>query len=62
MNLSIKPKFVFRRFVGIIANLKLAIILLLAIAVVSISGTVIEQAETFSFYQDNYPESPALYG
>ncbi|MEM8672327.1 MAG: cytochrome c biogenesis protein [Cyanobacteria bacterium P01_G01_bin.67] len=59
---SSTPKFIFRRFVGIIANLKLAIILLLAIAVVSITGTVIEQAETLSFYQQNYPESPALYG
>ncbi|MEM6613668.1 MAG: cytochrome c biogenesis protein [Cyanobacteria bacterium P01_C01_bin.72] len=62
MNSSLKPKFVFRRFIGIIASLKLAIALLLAIAVVSISGTVIEQAETLSFYQQNYPESPALYG
>lgn len=62
MNLLLKPRSIFRRFVGIIANLKLAIILLLAIAVVSISGTVIEQAETLAFYQQNYPESPALYG
>ena len=62
MNSSLTPKLIFRRFVGIIANLKLAIILLLAIAVVSIAGTVIEQAETLSFYQQNYPESPALYG
>ena len=62
MNFLLKPGSIFRRFVGIIANLKLAIILLLAIAVVSISGTVIEQAETLSFYQQNYPESPALYG
>ncbi|MEO1690242.1 MAG: cytochrome c biogenesis protein [Cyanobacteria bacterium J06631_6] len=62
MDSSLKPKFILRRFVGIIANLKLAIVLLLAIAVVSISGTVIEQAETLSFYQQNYPESPALYG
>ena len=62
MNSSLNPKFIFRRFVGIIANLKLAIVLLLAIAVVSISGTVIEQAETLTFYQQNYPESPALYG
>ncbi|HEY9769922.1 MAG TPA: cytochrome c biogenesis protein [Coleofasciculaceae cyanobacterium] len=61
MNL-LKPNSIFRRFLGIIANLKLAIILLLAIAVVSIAGTVIEQAETLSFYQENYPESPALYG
>ncbi len=62
MNFLLKPGSIFRRFVGIIANLKLAIALLLAIAVVSISGTVIEQAETLSFYQQNYPESPALYG
>ena len=62
MNSSLKSKFVWRRFIGIIANLKLAIVLLLVIAVVSISGTVIEQAETLSFYQQNYPESPALYG
>ncbi len=62
MNFLLKPGSIFRRFVGIIANLKLAIVLLLAIAVVSISGTVIEQAETLSFYQQNYPESPALYG
>jgi cytochrome c biogenesis protein len=62
MNFLLQPGSIFRRFVGIIANLKLAIVLLLAIAVVSISGTVIEQAETLSFYQENYPESPALYG
>lgn len=62
MNFLLKPSSIFRRFVGIIANLKLAIILLLAIAVVSIAGTVIEQAQTLSFYQENYPESPALYG
>ena len=62
MSSSLNPKFVFRRFIGVIANLKLAIVLLLAIAVVSIAGTVIEQAETLTFYQQNYPESPALYG
>ena len=62
MNSSLNPKFIFRRFIGIIANLKLAIFLLLAIAFVSIAGTVIEQAETLSFYQQNYPESPAVYG
>ena len=62
MNLSLKPKFLFRRLVAIVANLKLAIVLLLAIALVSIIGTVIEQSETLTFYQENYPESPALYG
>jgi cytochrome c biogenesis protein len=62
MNSFLEPKLIFRRFVGVVANLKLAIILLLAIAIVSITGTVIEQAETPTFYQQNYPESPALYG
>ncbi|MBE9045690.1 cytochrome c biogenesis protein [Pleurocapsales cyanobacterium LEGE 10410] len=61
-NFLLKPGSWVRRFVGTIANLKLAIVLLLAIAVVSIAGTVIEQAETLAFYQQNYPESPALYG
>ncbi len=45
-----------------IADLRLAIILLLIIALFSISGTVIEQGETLSFYQQNYPENPALFG
>ncbi|MCC0178270.1 cytochrome c biogenesis protein [Waterburya agarophytonicola K14] len=62
MNSSLTPKSLFRRFISILANLKLAIALLLAIAVISITGTVIEQAETLTFYQQNYPESPALYG
>lgn len=46
----------------LLADLRLAIILLLAIALVSVSGTVIEQGETVPFYQDNYPEDPALFG
>lgn len=62
MNSSLTLKSISRRFIGAIANLKLAIVLLLAIAVVSITGTVIEQAETLTFYQQNYPESPAVYG
>lgn len=62
MNSSLTPKSILRRLIGIVANLKLAIILLLAIALISIVGTVIEQAETLTFYQQNYPESPALYG
>ena len=61
-NFLFKPGSLLRRFVGIVANLKLAIVLLLAIAILSIAGTVIEQAETLTFYQQNYPESPALYG
>ncbi len=46
----------------LLANLKLAIALLLAIAIFSISGTVIEQGQGLTFYQENYPESPALFG
>ncbi|OLT57937.1 cytochrome c biogenesis protein [Moorena bouillonii] len=51
-----------RRLVSLLANLRLAIILLLAIALFSISGTVIEQGESLAFYQANYPEDPALFG
>ncbi|MGF1536045.1 MAG: cytochrome c biogenesis protein [Elainellaceae cyanobacterium] len=48
--------------VSLLADLRLAIALLLAIAVFSIVGTVIEQGETVAFYQANYPEDPALFG
>ncbi len=51
-----------KKFVPVLANLKFAIGLVLIIAVVSISGTVIEQGEIPAFYQKNYPESPALFG
>jgi len=51
-----------RELLPLLANLRLAILLLLAIAVFSISGTVIEQAQSIPFYQTNYPEHPALFG
>ena len=51
-----------RRSIKILADLRLAIILLLAIALFSISGTVIEQGQSLAFYQANYPENPALFG
>ena len=51
-----------RKLIRLIANLRLAIVLLLAIAVFSISGTVIEQGQSLVFYQENYPQSPALFG
>ena len=51
-----------RQGIKIVADLRLAIVLLLMIAIFSISGTVIEQGETLLFYQENYPESPALFG
>jgi cytochrome c biogenesis protein len=51
-----------KEIVPLLADLRLAIALLLAIALFSISGTVIEQGETLAFYQANYPEHPALFG
>ncbi|MCP2729995.1 cytochrome c biogenesis protein [Limnofasciculus baicalensis] len=51
-----------RQLISVLADLRLAIILLLAIAVFSISGTVIEQGQSLVFYQENYPEDPALFG
>lgn len=52
----------FKRSITLIADLRLAIILLLIIALFSVSGTVIEQNQSPSFYQENYPEDPALFG
>jgi cytochrome c biogenesis protein len=52
----------FRYLIKIIADLRLAIVLLLLIAIFSISGTVIEQGQSLQFYKDNYPENPALFG
>ncbi len=46
----------------LLADLRLAIVLLLAIAAFSITGTVIEQGQTLEFYQTNYPADPALFG
>ncbi|MEN9223482.1 MAG: cytochrome c biogenesis protein [Thermostichus sp. BF3_bins_97] len=46
----------------LLADLRLAIGLLLVIAVLSATGTVIEQDEPAAFYQANYPEHPALFG
>ncbi|WP_052050142.1 cytochrome c biogenesis protein [Leptolyngbya sp. KIOST-1] len=46
----------------LLADLRLAILLLLAIAAFSVSGTVIEQGQTLEFYQANYPTDPALFG
>lgn len=51
-----------RQVVARIANLRLAIVLLLVIAFFSISGTVIEQGQNPAYYQTNYPEHPALFG
>lgn len=53
---------IWRSLIKAIADLRLAIILLLVIALFSISGTIIEQGETLEFYQQNYPDDPALFG
>lgn len=51
-----------RDLLPLLADLKVAIVLLLAIAIFSIAGTVIEQGQSVAFYQANYPEDPALFG
>jgi cytochrome c biogenesis protein len=57
------PKRYFKQdLLPLLADLRLAIVLLLLLAVFSISGTVIEQGQSLEFYQSNYPEHPALFG
>ncbi|HEY9667138.1 MAG TPA: cytochrome c biogenesis protein [Coleofasciculaceae cyanobacterium] len=51
-----------RQLLSVLGDLRLAIVLLLAIAIFSISGTIIEQGQSLDFYQANYPEDPALFG
>lgn len=60
--LSGPQAFLKRELLPVLADLRLAIVLLLAIALFSISGTVIEQGQSVQFYQANYPEDPALFG
>jgi cytochrome c biogenesis protein len=55
-------QFLRQEFLPVLTDLRLAIIMLLLIAVFSISGTVIEQGQSLAFYQANYPEHPALFG
>lgn len=61
-NLGQPQSFLKKVLVPVLADLRLAIVLLLAIALFSISGTVIEQGQSLDFYQANYPEDPALFG
>lgn len=57
------PQVFFKReLIPFLADLRLAIVLLLLIALFSITGTVIEQGQSAAFYQANYPEQPALFG
>ncbi|MEB3339654.1 cytochrome c biogenesis protein [Okeania sp.] len=63
LNKKLNPVKIFKQeILPILADLRLAITLLLIIAICSISGTVIEQGESIPFYQENYPEKPALFG
>ncbi|NEP16468.1 MAG: cytochrome c biogenesis protein [Leptolyngbya sp. SIO4C1] len=63
MNAIAQTKRYFKKeLLPLLADLRLAILLLLAIAVFSVLGTVIEQGQSLAFYQTNYPEDPALFG
>jgi cytochrome c biogenesis protein len=55
-------QYIQQELIPFLANLKVAIVLLILIAVFSSTGTVIEQGQSLPFYQANYPESPALFG
>jgi cytochrome c biogenesis protein len=59
---QVPQKWVRKKIIPVITNLKFAIVLLLIIAGLSITGTLIEQGEPPIFYQSNYPEHPALFG
>lgn len=55
-------QFLRQNFLSVLTNLRLAIALLLLIALFSVTGTVIEQGKSVEYYQANYPEHPALFG
>jgi cytochrome c biogenesis protein len=59
---AIPGQFLRQELLPILTNLRLAIALLLLIAIFSSTGTVIEQGQSPAFYQANYPEHPALFG
>lgn len=50
------------KFIYLLGNLRLAIILLLFIALISSLGTIIEQEKTISFYETNYPITNPIAG
>ena len=55
-------KFYPERFLKKLANLQLAISLLLTIGIIVAIGTVIEQDQSLAFYQQNYPLSNPILG
>lgn len=59
---SVPKRYLKKELLPVLSDLRLAIALLLAIALFSITGTVIEQGQSLAFYQANYPEHPALFG
>ncbi|MCF4968652.1 cytochrome c biogenesis protein [Nostoc sp. CMAA1605] len=59
---SLPGKYLRKELLPILTDLRLAIALLLIIALFSVTGTVIEQGQSPAFYQANYPEHPALFG
>ncbi|MBN3907438.1 MAG: cytochrome c biogenesis protein [Nostoc sp. NMS1] len=59
---AIPGEFLRQELLPVLTNLRLAIALLLLIAIFSSTGTVIEQGQPPAFYQANYPEHPALFG
>ncbi|MDZ7964163.1 MAG: cytochrome c biogenesis protein [Nostoc sp. DedSLP03] len=59
---ALPGQFLRQELLPVLTNLKLAIALLLLIAIFSSTGTVIEQGQSPAFYQANYPEHPALFG
>lgn len=59
---AVPGQFLRQELLPILTNLRLAIALLLLIAIFSSTGTVIEQGQSPGFYQANYPEHPALFG
>ena len=50
------------KFIYLLGNLRLAITLLLFIALISSLGTIIEQEKTISFYETNYPITNPIAG
>jgi cytochrome c biogenesis protein len=52
----------FQKFFKIFIDLKFAIVLLLVIATLSSLGSFIEQDESISFYQQNYPIDKPIFG
>lgn len=59
---SIPSRWFRQELLPLLADLRLAIVLLLAIAIFSMTGTTIEQGQSLEFYKSNYPEDPALFG